>query len=180
MQSIDNIENNIEDIGFKEQFGQASQENEIQIIEADDKFEPAPEVERIAQHLIVQHHGHLINANIKYLFRRGPWTSKKRETQGKATKVTGVNEYLTGLDFIIMINIEVWDQLSAKEKVALVDHELEHCCEEDDKFFVQGHDVEDFLAVIKRNGFWSPDLKRMEAEAVQGKLFEERRLEVVR
>ena len=54
--------------------------------------------------------------------------------------------------------------------MALVDHELEHCCEEDGKYFIQGHDVEDFLAVIKRNGFWTPDLRRIEAEAVQGKL----------
>jgi len=80
-----------------------------------------------------------------------------------------------------MINAEVWEMLTPKEKVALVDHELEHCCQEDDKYFIQGHDVEDFLAVIKRNGFWTPDLKKIEAEAVQGKLFdEERRLEVVK
>ena len=154
---------------------------ESEVFETNDKFEPAPEVERIAWELINKYHNHLINAKIKYLFRYGPWTSKKRETLGKAVKVSGVNQFLTGLDFIIMINAEVWDQLGYKEKVALVDHELEHCCEEDDKYFVQGHDVEDFLAVIKRNGFWTPDLKKIEAEAVQGKLFdEERRLEVVK
>ena len=154
--------------------------------ESEDKFEPAPDVERIARQLIVQHHGHLVDAKIKYLFRRGPWSSQKRETLGKATKVTGVNEYLTGLDFIIMINIEVWEQLNQKERVALIDHELEHCCREDDKYFVQGHDVEDFLAVIRRNGFWTPDLRRVQDEAVQGKLElveeekEEENLEAVR
>lgn len=154
---------------------------ESEVFETNDKFEPAPEVERIAGELINKYHNHLINAKIKYLFRHGPWTSKKRETLGKAVKVSGVNQFLTGLDFIIMINAEVWAQLGYKEKVALVDHELEHCCEEDDKYFVQGHDVEDFLAVIKRNGFWTPDLKKIEAEAVQGKLFdEERRLEAVK
>lgn len=165
-------------------FNQISREiqmQELQVSGAEDKFEPAPEVEQIARQLIAQYHNHLINAKIKYLFRYGPWTSKKRETLGKAVKVSGVNQFLTGLDFIIMINAEVWGQLEYKEKVALVDHELEHCCEEDDKYFVQGHDVEDFLAVIKRNGFWTPDLKKIEAEAVQGKLFdEERRLEVVK
>lgn len=171
----------MESVEFKEQFGQ---ENETENInpntETEDKFEPAPEVERIAWNLIKKYHNHLINANIRYLFRRGPWTSKKRETLGQATKVSGVDQFLTGLDFIIMINVAVWNQLDQKEKIALVDHELEHCCEEDDKYFIQGHDVEDFLAVIKRNGFWSPDLKRIEAEAVQGKLFEERRLEVIK
>lgn len=150
-----------------------------EVSESEDKFEPAPEVEKIARDLIAKYHGHLINAKIKYLFRRGPWTSQKRETLGKATKVSGVNQYLTGLDFIIMINIEVWDQLNDKEKIALVDHELEHCCEEDGKYFIQGHDVEDFLAVIKRNGFWTPDLRKIENEAVQGKLFENTRLEAV-
>lgn len=152
----------------------------LEVQEVNDKFEPAPEVEQIARQLIAQYHNHLVNANIRYLFRRGPWTSKKRETLGQATKVSGVNQFLTGLDFVIMINIEVWSQLDQKEKVALVDHELEHCCEEDDKYFIQGHDVEDFLAVIRRNGFWTPDLRRIQDEAVQGKLFEERRLEVVK
>jgi predicted metallopeptidase len=171
-ESVNDVGNNIEDIRFGEQLGQAVQENGIQIPEAEDKFEPAPEVEHLARALIRQHHNHLINANIRYLFRRGSWTSKKRETLGQASKVSGVNEYLTGLDFIIMINIEVWGQLSLKEKVALVDHELEHCCEEDGKYFIQGHDVEDFLAVIQRNGFWTPDLRKLENEAVQGKLFE--------
>lgn len=149
----------------------------------EDKFEPAPEVESIARDLIYKYHSRLVNAKIKYVFRHGSWTSKKRETLGQAIKVSGVNQFLTGLDFIIMINAEVWCMLNDKEKIALVDHELEHCCEEEGKYFVQGHDVEDFIAVIKRNGFWTPDLRKLENEAIQGKLFdikEERRLEVIK
>lgn len=165
------------------------QDSEIETMEeTGDKFTPAPEVRRIAWDLVPKYHPHLINAKIEFVFRHGPWTSKKRETLGKAVKVSGVNQFLTGLDFVIMINAEVWEMLTPKEKVALVDHELEHCCQEDDKYFIQGHDVEDFLAVIQRNGFWSPDLRKVEHQAIQGKLFEdetgeikeERRLEVVK
>lgn len=157
--------------------------NNLELEEKEDKFEPAPEVECIAHDLIYKYHSRLVNAKIKYLFRHGSWTSQKRETLGQAVKVAGVNQFLTGLDFIITINSEVWSLLDEKERIALIDHQLEHCCEKDGKYFIQGHDVEDFVAVIKRNGFWTPDLRKVENQAIQGKLFdinEERRLEVVK
>ena len=141
-----------------------------ELVNSGDKFKIAPEVAQIAQELIIKYHQHLRGANIRYLFRYGPWSNKKRETQGQAVKVSGVNHFLTGLDFIILINADVWEQLNEKEKVALVDHELEHCCKEDDKFYLQGHDVEDFIRVIRRHGFWSPNLKAVKHEAVQGML----------
>jgi hypothetical protein len=49
---------------------------------------------------------------------------------------------------------------------ALVDHELQHCCKTEDKqgnpvWYIQGHDVEDFVSVIRRNGLWSNALMAM-------------------
>lgn len=64
-------------------FNQISREIQMQELQesgAEDKFEPAPEVEQIARQLIAQYHNHLINANIRYLFRlyTGMTRAKKR------------------------------------------------------------------------------------------------------
>ena len=159
---------NLEDVG------QTIPEDE----EEKSRYEPASEVEKIARELIGQYHSHLVEAVIHYLFRKGPWTAQNRETWGKASKVTGVNHYLTGFDFIITISRDVWDELNESQRKALVDHQLEHCNKDTDskgnpKFNIVGHDIEDFVSVICRHGFWTPDLQKVKVNDMQGKLFDE-------
>jgi len=132
----------------------------------------APEVEEVARQLINTIHGHLAEAKIKYLFRTGDWSTQKRETWGKAQRITGQQAFLTGLDFVITIHRDVWSQLTSEERMALVDHELSHCCRGDDDpngnptWYIQGHDVEDFIGIIRRHGLWRPALKKLH-KAVQ-------------
>ncbi len=127
----------------------------------------APEVEEVAWQLINTIHNHLVEAKIKYLFRTGHWSTQKRETWGKAQRITGQQAFLTGLDFVITIQRDVWKQLTKEERIALLDHELSHCCRGDDDnygnptWYIQGHDVEDFIDVIHRHGFWNPTLKKL-------------------
>lgn len=159
---------NLEDVG------QTIPEEE----EETSKYELAPEVEKIAQGLIGQYHGHLVEAKILYLFRTGLWSSQNRETWGKASKVAGVNHYLLGFDFIITISRDVWDRLDDGQRKALVDHQLEHCNKDTDskgnpKFNIVGHDIEDFVSIIGRHGFWTPDLRMVQINELQGKLFED-------
>jgi hypothetical protein len=142
-----------------------------------DRYEEAPEVEKVAQKIIGKYHSHLVEAKIHYLFRKGPWTAQNRETWGKAAKVTGVNHYLTGFDFIITVSRDVWDELTESQREALVDHQLEHCNKDTDsngnpKFNIIGHDIEDFVSVIDRHGFWTPDLAKVKENDMQGKLFD--------
>ena len=138
-------------------------------------YEVSEELETIARELIQDHHSHLVEARIKYLFRTGNWEVKKRETWGQAKKVGKEVNYLTGYDFIITIHRDVWDQLEGKEKRALLDHELQHCSAGSDDagnkiWYIQGHDVEDFYAIIKRHGLWSKSLRKMDSLLKQTEL----------
>ena len=138
-------------------------------------YEVSEELETIARELIQDHHSHLVEARIKYLFRTGNWEVKKRETWGQAKKVGKEVNYLTGYDFIVTIHRDVWDQLEGKEKRALLDHELQHCSAGSDDagnkiWYIQGHDVEDFYAIIKRHGLWSKSLRKMDSLLKQTEL----------
>lgn len=130
------------------------------------EYMEAPEVRALANELIEQHHSHLEEARIAYLLRSGPWQAQQRETWGKAQLVTGQQRFLTQLDFVITISMEVWNQLARSERDALVDHELMHCCRGDDDkggnptWFIQGHDLEEFHAVVQRHGLWRPSVER--------------------
>lgn len=117
----------------------------------------------MATELINDHHSHLAEAKIGYFFRSGTWTSNKREVWGKAQTVTGLMKHVTGLDFIITINQDIWVCLNDAQQRALVDHELQHCCKDEDKngypvWYTQGHDFEDFAAIIRRHGLWTEGL----------------------
>lgn len=130
-------------------------------------YDASEELEVLARKLIQDYHGHLVEAKIKYLFRTGNWEVKKRETWGQAKRVSKETNFLTGYDFIITVHMDVWEQLNAEEKEALLDHELQHCSAGSDDsgnkvWYIQGHDVEDFYAIIRRHGLWSKALKKME------------------
>lgn len=129
-------------------------------------FMEAPEVQEIAERLIAAHHQHLQQASIRYLFRVGEWTAHHQVVYGAARAVTGLMGYLTGLDFVILINRGIWPGLTDGQKEALVDHELCHCrrkVTEDGvvTWYTVGHPVEDFFEVIERHGYWNRDLKRL-------------------
>lgn len=130
-------------------------------------YDASDEVIALAKKLIEDHHGHLVEANIKYLFRTGNWEVKKRDTWGQAKKVGKEVNFLTGYDYIILLHQDVWEQLQPEHKEALLDHELQHCSAGTDDagnkiWYIQGHDVEDFHAIIRRHGLWSPALKKIE------------------
>jgi hypothetical protein len=130
-------------------------------------YDASEDLESLARDIIQEHHSHLVEANIKYLFRTGAWEAKKRDTWGQAKKVGKEVNFLTGYDFIVTIHRDVWEQLSPEHKQALLDHELQHCSAGTDDagnkvWYIQGHDVEDFHAIIRRHGFWSPALRKME------------------
>ncbi len=76
-------------------------------------------------------------------------------------------------DFLVLIDKNIWDGLDIESRVALIDHELSHAWYatyadgETQKFHedgspwwaIKGHDVEEFGAVVDRNGLWSPSLR---------------------
>jgi hypothetical protein len=136
----------------------------------------APEVERIAEKLIEQHHRHLLDVPIRYLWRDKAASSKGKVVLGKARKVTGLPAHLVHLAlkdeppeevefFVLEIAADMWQTLTEAQRVALVDHELCHLgtAGADERLIVRGHDLEEFSAVVERHGLWRPAIETFHA-----------------
>jgi hypothetical protein len=150
-------------------------------------YRTAPEVERIAEQIIAQHHPHLADVPIRYLWRDKAATSKGNTVLGKARKVTGLNAHLVHLVrkdeppeevefFVIEIAEDAWHTLTDKQQTALVDHELCHLgvdiperADKDRKLVLRGHDLEEFAGVVERHGLWRPAIETFRA-ATQAQL----------
>lgn len=144
-------------------------------------YRPAPDVKKIADKLIDKYHGNLREAKIIYLFRDKPLKSKGKVQLGKATKVSGKYNAVTGADFLIEISEPHFWEMENKKQVALIDHGLSHCfIDIEGNRTILNHDFEGFNSVLKRHGFWHNDLQQMKKNLQQMRLpFEETNLKVV-
>lgn len=145
-------------------------------------YEPASPVAELATGLIVEHHEHLLEAPIVYVFVAPAPKSKGRTVLGRARRVVGLNAFLVALAageleplpngdegeepdysfFVMEIAHEEWDAATAEEREALVDHELCHMRVDDEGVMsIVGHDVEEFAAVAARHGAWSLGLQQV-------------------
>ena len=148
-------------------------------------YTPAPQVRRIADDLLLDHHTHLLGVEIRYVFVTPTPKSKGELVWGRARKVSGLSAFLAHdipvdeiVDdeadwsfFVIEIARDVWDAIDQKARIALVDHELCHCdvAEDDDgnrRLVTRPHDIEEFRDVVRRHGLWRPDVAAF-AGAVQ-------------
>lgn len=131
------------------------------------QFDPAEEVEKLAKRLIPKHHTHLVNAKIAYLFKNKEMKSKGKIVVATAKKVSKEMTTLSGYNFLITVAYPTWRDLSDDQKLAIVDHELEHCLVDEDaktgetKYLIIPHDVEEFSSIIRRHGLYTTDLVRI-------------------
>lgn len=150
----------------------------------------------IADRLIPEHHLHLAEAEILYIFTDQKRKKCDRVKVGSAAKMNALQRFLaSGLDgvdqgpnFLILIDSVWWDVAPPSERAALIDHELCHCAMfvnnshppqwrrilpheiRDDfadwRWGLRGHDIEEFAAVLKRHGFWRRDEAEHEFEEI--------------
>jgi hypothetical protein len=139
------------------------------------KFSPAPDVQKIAQELIPEHHPHLIDVRIEYVFIGKIPNKGNKQVWGTMRKIGALPAYLAApseeqadgatSDFFCMtITQPIWEQLSHEDKVALVDHELCHAGVEEDEDGVKKlktipHDLEEFNSIVERHGLWRKDIE---------------------
>lgn len=84
-------------------------------------------------------------------------------------------------DWLIIISKDWWDEAKAIDREALVCHEALHCGQLKDKYGeprfaptgdpvvgILPHDTEEFHAVARRYGAWTPDLVEMKAALIEG------------
>lgn len=139
-------------------------------------FSPAPDAAKIAKDIIPKWHDHLKAAEIDFLFTPKEIRSKGRIVMAKTQKCSGLLEHYSKANFVITISFMQWIDLSEKQKIALIDHELCHCGLDvkengEASWVIIGHDVEEFNVVIERHGLWSKDVGEMAETIKQLKLF---------
>lgn len=135
-----------------------------------EKFLEAPQCAALAEIMIGRIHTHLHGAKIGYVFREN-MAGRDRVVLAKASKAAGALGWLTGYDFLVAFNFDSWKELDVGARCALVDHELCHFQKDADtgKYFLVGHDVEEFYSIVRRWGFWKRDLLQF-AEVVKVQL----------
>lgn len=139
-------------------------------------FRSAPEVEKIGTDLIRTEFDHkdLADVRVEYVFRDKAQKSAGRIVLGTARKIGGLSAFLAAHGdashlgdpepfFVIVIALDTWEVLDAKQRRALIDHELMHCKVTEDegggaKLATRGHDLEEFASIVERHGLWSSNV----------------------
>lgn len=151
-----------------------------------------------ASDLINEDHAHLRDANIGFLWTNVDNSKKGRTVIGTAEtgKPQGamgkwarsraemqVEEWFGSIpDFIITLQAEWWMIASDAQRCALVEHELYHCAQDVDafgypkfnkttgrpSFTMRGHDVEEFVGVVRRYGAGAAGVQDMVDAAMAG------------
>lgn len=144
------------------------------------QYRVANEVGKIAREIIAEHHRHLVNTRIEFLFSDTTPTSGGQEVWAKSRKISGLSAFLAaeneypdfwvdkesgdedspkypGPFFVVVVASPIWHDLSFAQKKALVDHELCHLEVDEDsgKLSTRGHFIEEFPEVLKRHGLWN-------------------------
>lgn len=152
------------------------------------EWREAPQVGKVAEKIVKRHHPHLEECPIEYVFRKEHKVSKGKACLAEVKKVSGLNAYLAtpamraltedsqtvyqSTEFFVMeVAYDTWKGMNEKERRALIDHELCHLRydDEEDRFFLVGHDLEEFDAIVNRHGAWRGDVERF-LNAAQGRL----------
>ena len=123
----------------------------------------------IARALIVRYHSHLASAKIKWLCRNKSAKSGGKQLPGQVKKASPIERHLADeeYDFIITVALDVWNNLTAEKKTALIDHLLSRCSASENpntgdvKYRVQPPQVQEFPDVALRHGAWNEDLQAL-------------------
>jgi hypothetical protein len=130
------------------------------------------EAYNILYELAAHQHPLLRDARIALAWLRGVKPDKDGHIKlGKCYKAADVHRQLHNFDFVIGLNREAMGLFNPRQRRALIDHELCHAAPQVDKegdqkrdaldrplWRIRKHDIEEFLAVVQRNGCWKSDL----------------------
>jgi len=120
---------------------------------------PPKEIRSLVKEIRAKYYPKFDKAKIVILIRFGKWDKWGTiQRVGKMHRQAGIDG-----DYILTLNGDAWQVMTEKQHRALVDHELYHMRRKKTKtgiaFVLRHHDVEEFVAIIKRYGDWSPNLK---------------------
>ena len=137
--------------------------------------EPETEPYRIMREIRKDFHPDIEEANVALAWRKGYKPDPEGHIiLGQCVKASDLQREFVDLDFIILLNKEIWNdlQFTQEMKKALVDHELMHAtraydAEGEPKIDVRGrpvwrmraHDLGEFIDIVRRHGTWKRDLQ---------------------
>lgn len=151
----------------------------FQLIDANEKPEPEPYI--LLRDVRAEQHFDTAEARIALAWQKGIKPDVDgRLMLGRCVRATDLQRELVELDFVILLNREVWEDIdfTEKKKLALLDHELCHAARSVDSdgepridtkgrpvWRTRGHDIEEFREIVDRHGCWKGDLEKF-AEAI--------------
>lgn len=127
-------------------------------------YDFAEAVEELAEGLIGKHHPDLSTARFKYVWRSKASKAAGVPVPGKVRKIGGALQFAFETDFFMEIALDQWNNFTAKQRTALIDHLLSRCIGEEDektgdmKWKIRPPRVQEFPEVAERNGQWNDSL----------------------
>jgi hypothetical protein len=151
----------------------------FQLIDPNEK--PEPDAYRLMRQIRAELHFDTAEAKIALAWQKGiKPDADGRIMLGKCVRATDLQRELVDLDFVILLNREVWEdaEFFDSKKLALLDHELCHAARSVDSdgepridtkgravWRMRGHDIEEFREIVDRHGCWKYDLEKF-ADAI--------------
>lgn len=127
-------------------------------------YATADNVQSIVDGLIPNYHPELATARMLCCFVDQAASKGGRELWGKVRKLSGFLEWALEKDFVVEVALDKWNDLTEKQRTALIDHLLERCTGEEEeetgamRWKVREPDVQEFSSVLHRQGAWNEDL----------------------
>jgi hypothetical protein len=136
-------------------------------------YEEATAVESIANSLIGTHHPELADAKFRYIAKETCSKRGGKPVLGTVKRMSEQQKFLIegNPDFLMEVPLDVWNELDASRRTALVDHLLERCTGEEDeqtaemKWKTREPDVYEFSSILRRHGAWTEDLSNFASVA---------------
>ncbi len=141
----------------------------------DPKQIPEPLPYRLLREIRAEHHFDTAQARIVLAWQKGIKPDADGHVLlGKCVRATDLQRELVDLDFVILLNREVFEdpEFNESKKLALLDHELCHAARALDAdggaridtrgrpvWRLRAHDIEEFRCVVERHGCYKGDLE---------------------
>lgn len=129
-----------------------------------DVWKAGDDVMSTVKDLVAKYHPHLAVHvdNIAVIFKEKAGKVGNVDIVGKTAKAPAVMEVLapeTPFKFVITLAADAWQEMSDKQRMALLDHHLCGCGVEEmkggnTKFFVKPYDVAFYRDEMERHGAW--------------------------
>ena len=132
------------------------------------EYNKTDKLNSLIKECIDEYHEELKELSIIVLMRKGDWVSKRKTIWAKIKKATPEEIEICDCDIILIINDDIWNNITDGQQRAIIDHELSHLtCDDYGNFKIVGHDLEEFEHIVRRHGLWNQELVKFKPAMTQ-------------